>query len=131
MTDDLPKCCTFCGCAALIEDWKGSGANNMHCFVCKRLHPVAPAPMTTADIRAMLKRYGYRLQLKTSSLGTCVNVVHIESGAVLGNVESFENLERWTAFQQITGPNRNRIELWAKAAGVFGVKTWFAPIPTI
>lgn len=131
MTDNLPRCCTFCGCAALIEDWKGSGADNMHCFVCKQLHPVAPAPMTTADVRAMLKRYGYRLQLRTSSLGTCANVVHIESGAVLGNVEAFENLERWTTFQQITGPRREQIEAWAKAAGVFGVKTWFSPIPTI
>lgn len=131
MTDNLPRCCTFCGCAALIEDWKGSGANNMHCFVCKQLHPATISPLTTADVRAMLKRYGYRLQLKTSSLGTCANVVHIDSGAVLGNVESFENLERWTAFQQITGPNKNRIEAWAKETGVFGVKTWFTPIPTI
>lgn len=79
----------------------------------------------------MLKHYGYRLQLKTSSLGTCANVVHVESGATLGNVESFENLDRWTTLQQITGPRRDQIEAWAKAAGVFGVKTWFEPVPTI
>ena len=131
MTDNLPRCCTLCGCAALIEDWKGSCANNMHCFVCKQLHPATLPQMTTAELRSMLKRYGYRLQLRTTSLGTCANVVHIESGAVLGNVESFENLDRWTTFQQITGPRREQIEAWAKSAGVFGVKTWFSPIPTI
>ena len=127
----LPTVCTFCGCATLVEDWKGSGAINMHCFACKQLHPAELPALTTADVRALLRRYGYRLQLKTSSLGTCANVVHVDSGSVLGNVESFENLERWTAFQQITGPNKVRIELWAKTEGVFGVKTWFSPIPTI
>ena len=131
METALPTFCTFCGCATLIEDWRGSGANNMHCFVCKQLHPAELPALTTAGVRDMLKRYGYRLQLKTSSLGTCANVVHIASGAVLGNVESFENLERWTAFQQITGPNKARIELWAKTTGVFGVRTWFEPVPTI
>jgi len=34
----LPTRCTFCGCSTLVEDWKGSGAENMHCFDCKRLH---------------------------------------------------------------------------------------------
>lgn len=103
----------------------------MHCFSCKQLHTAEFPPLTTADVRDMLKRYGYRLRLRTSSLGTCANVVHIKSGSTLGNVESFENLERWAAFQQITGPNKARIEAWAKSAGVFGVKTWFAPVPTI
>lgn len=126
-----PHCCTFCGCATLIEDWNGSGKYNMHCFACKQLHPSPPELLTTADLRAMLKRYGYRLQMKTSSLGTCASVVHIESGAVLGNVEAFENLDRWTTFQQITGHRKGAIELWAKEAGVFGIRTWFAPVPTI
>ena len=36
----LPTRCTFCGYSTLVEDWKGSGANNMHCFDCKRLHPI-------------------------------------------------------------------------------------------
>ena len=36
----LPKVCTFCGYSTLVEDWRGSGAKNMHCFACKRLHPI-------------------------------------------------------------------------------------------
>jgi len=36
----LPKFCTFCGCLTLVEDWRGSGAKNMHCSACKRLHPI-------------------------------------------------------------------------------------------
>jgi hypothetical protein len=91
-----------------------------------------PLPaLSTADVRRMLKRYGYRLQLRTSSLGTCANVVHIASGAKIGNVESYEHVERWTAFHHITGANKDRIEVWARAAGVFGVKTWFKLVPTI
>lgn len=131
MADTLPRRCTFCGCATLIENWKGAGASNMHCIACKQLHPTEPEPMTTADVRAMLKRYGYRLKLSTSSLGTCANVIHVDSGATLGNVESFENLDRWTTFQQVTGRRRKQLEEWAKAEGVFGIRTWFEPVPTI
>lgn len=30
------KVCKQCGTTTMVEDWKGSGPNNMHCFTCKR-----------------------------------------------------------------------------------------------
>jgi hypothetical protein len=41
----LPQRCEFCGLSTLVENWKGSGEKNMHCFDCKQLHVVKEKPV--------------------------------------------------------------------------------------
>jgi hypothetical protein len=82
--------------------------------------------MNTSDVRKALKKMGYRLKLRTSSLGTHIGVIHVESNTSHGSVCFPENYDRWTPFNQWADANIDQLEQWqAQNRGFFGVKSWF------
>ncbi len=80
--------------------------------------------MTTAELRKKLKAIGYKLQLKTSSLGTCAKIIHSASGQTHGNVEFSDTQWRWDLFNTFVDEHTEELLQWQKDAGVFGVKSW-------
>lgn len=49
-----PDVCSDCGTVTMVEDWAGSGPNNMHCLTCKKLGPVT---LSDHDILATDERW--------------------------------------------------------------------------
>jgi hypothetical protein len=114
----LPQRCEFCGLSTLVENWKGSGEKNMHCFDCKQLHVVKEKPVLQS--KRFAKVIGNELHVRKyedpSHGWLAVPMQWLEALRIVGKISSYSYRRNSTAYLE-EDDDMHEFAVAAKRAG--------------